>query len=59
MAGDIDFNAGVVLDENRPIDDVGRELFQTILAVASGQSVKAEENAHREFMIWSEEAVSL
>jgi altronate hydrolase len=59
MAGDIDFNAGVVLDENRAIADVGRELFQTILAVASGQIVKAEENAHREFMIWSEEAVSL
>jgi len=59
MGGDIDFNAGVVLDENRPIDEVGRELFQTILAVASGQNVKAEENAHREFMIWSEEAVSL
>jgi altronate hydrolase len=59
MAGDIDFNAGVVLDENRPIAEVGRELFQTILAVASGQIVKAEENAHREFMIWSEEAVSL
>jgi altronate hydrolase len=59
MSGDIDFNAGVVLDESRPIEEVGRELFQTILAVASGQSVKAEENGHREFMIWSEEAVSL
>jgi altronate hydrolase len=59
MAGDIDFNAGVVLDENRPIEEVGRELFERILAVASGEGVKAEENGHREFMIWSEEGVSL
>jgi altronate dehydratase len=59
MAGDIDFNAGVVLDENRPIEEVGKELFERILAVASGEGVKAEENGHREFMIWSEEGVSL
>jgi len=59
MAGDIDLNAGVILDDNRAIDQVGRDLFNQILAVASGQVVKAEENGHREFMIWSEEGVSL
>jgi altronate hydrolase len=59
MAGDIDFNAGVVLDQNRPIEEVGQELFERILAVASGEGVRAEENGHREFMIWSEEGVSL
>jgi altronate hydrolase len=59
MAGDIDLNAGVILDDNRAIDQVGRDLFDQILAVASGQPVKAEENGHREFMIWSEEGVSL
>jgi altronate hydrolase len=59
MAGDIDLNGGVILDDNRAIDQVGRDLFNQILAVASGQGVKAEENGHREFMIWSEEGVSL
>jgi altronate hydrolase len=59
MSGDIDLNAGVVLDEGRSIEAVGRELFEQILAVASGQRVKAEESGHREFMIWSEEGVSL
>ena len=59
MAGDIDFNAGVVLDENAPVDQVGRQLFDLVLRVASGQSVKAEISGHREFMIWSEEGVSL
>jgi altronate hydrolase len=59
MGGDIDVNAGVVLDEHRSVEEVGRELFEQILAVASGQGVRAEENGHREFMIWSEEGVSL
>ena len=59
MSGDIDINAGAILDEGRPIETVGREIFDEILEVASGKSVKAEINGHREFMIWSEEGVSL
>jgi altronate hydrolase len=59
MSGDIDLNAGVILDDGRPVESVGRDLFAQILAVASGQPVKAEESGHREFMIWSEEGVSL
>jgi altronate hydrolase len=59
MAGDIDLNAGTILDQNRSIEGVGRELFDLILATASGRSVRAEQSGHREFMIWSEEGVSL
>ena len=59
MAGDIDVNAGAVLDEGVSIEAMGRRLFDEILAVASGRGVKAEENGHREFMIWNEEGVSL
>jgi altronate hydrolase len=59
MSGDIDVNAGPILDGAKSIDQLGRELFDQILATASGQRVKAEINGHREFMIWSEEAVSL
>ncbi len=59
MAGDIDVNAGVVLDDGKSVAEMGRVMFEEILAVASGKIVKAEENGHREFMIWSEEGVSL
>jgi altronate hydrolase len=59
MAGDIDLNAGTILDQNHTLQQVGQDLFNLILTTASGQSVKAEQSGHREFMIWSEEAVSL
>ena len=59
MPGDIDLNAGTILDGSHTVEQVGRELFDQILAIASGQRVKAEINGHREFMIWSEEGVSL
>jgi altronate dehydratase len=58
MAGDIDLNAGPILD-GADLTDVGGRLFDQILQVASGESVKAEQTGHREFMIWSEEGVSL
>ena len=59
MAGDIDVSAGTILDGNQTVEEAGQQLFDRILAVASGQTVKAEENGHREFMIWNEEGVSL
>ncbi|HEY7115292.1 MAG TPA: altronate dehydratase family protein [Tepidisphaeraceae bacterium] len=59
MPGDIDLSAAPILDDHVPVQTVGQQLFDLILATASGQPVKAEQNGHREFMIWSEEAVSL
>ena len=59
MGPDIDINAGTILDGTRTMAEVGREIFDAILATASGQPVKAELNGHREFTIWSEEGVSL
>jgi altronate hydrolase len=58
MTGDIDLNAGPILD-GTPVNEIGGRLFDLILRVASGESVKAEQTGHREFMIWSEEGVSL
>ncbi len=51
---DIDVNAGVILDREKSIDDVGRTIFEETLAVASGRSIpKAEESGfHNEFKIW-------
>jgi len=59
MAGDIDVNAGTIVDGTETIEQVGQRTFDEILAVASGKPCKAEINKHREFMIWNEEGVSL
>lgn len=59
MKGDIDLDAGPILDNLQTVEQVGQLLFNQILATASGQPCAAELNGHREFMIWSEEAVSL
>lgn len=59
MHADIDVNAGKILDGDTSIEKVGNEIFQKIVQVASGEIVKAEENRHREFNIWSEERITL
>jgi altronate hydrolase len=41
MIDDMDLNAGGIL-AGRPIDEVGREIFEEILAVASGKQTKSE-----------------
>jgi altronate hydrolase len=59
MHTDMDVNAGAVVDGSASLSEVGRAIFDEILAVASGKWTKAEENGHREFTIWSEEGISL
>lgn len=53
MLGDMDVNAGRVL-EGVPVEDVGREIFEKILAVASGEKTKSELNGvgEEEFAPW-------
>ena len=41
MVDDMDINAGVVL-EGTPVEEVGRHIFEEILAVASGKKTKSE-----------------
>src|SRR5205814_2851018 len=54
MLGDMDINAGKVLD-GVPVEEVGREIFEKILAVASGEKTKSELNGvgEEEFAPWS------
>lgn len=54
MIGDMDINAGKVL-EGVPVEEVGREIFEKILAVASGEKTKSEINGvgEEEFAPWS------
>lgn len=52
--GDIDINAGTVLDGDETVEDVGKRIFEHTLDVASGRTrVRAEESGyHIEFKIW-------
>lgn len=52
MLDNIDFNAGRVIVEGAPIDELGRELFEELLRVANGKLTKAEVLGHQEFGIF-------
>jgi altronate hydrolase len=54
MIGDMDINAGRIL-EGASVEEVGREIFEEILAVASGKKTKSEINGvgEEEFAPWS------
>nr|WP_074258251.1 altronate dehydratase family protein [Vannielia litorea] len=42
MTGDMDVNCGTVIDGDRTLDEVGQEIFEKMLAVASGEKSKSE-----------------
>jgi altronate hydrolase len=54
MESDMDVNAGVILD-GVPVEDVGREIFELVLATASGRKTKSERHGvgEEEFAPWS------
>jgi altronate hydrolase len=54
MEDDMDINAGVIL-EGTPVESVGLQIFEEILAVASGKKTKSELNGvgEEEFAPWS------
>jgi altronate hydrolase len=54
MRDDMDINAGVIL-EGVPVEEVGRQIFEKVLAVASGEKTKSEINGvgEEEFAPWS------
>ena len=54
MIDDMDINAGVILT-GTPVETVGMQIFEEILAVASGQKTKSELNGvgEEEFAPWS------
>ena len=53
MIGDMDINAGTVL-AGRTVEELGREIFEEILAVASGKKTKSEIHGigEEEFQPW-------
>ncbi|HZZ81671.1 MAG TPA: altronate dehydratase family protein [Gemmataceae bacterium] len=54
MIDDMDINAGVIL-EGTPVEAVGKQIFEEILAVASGKKTKSEINGvgEEEFAPWA------
>jgi altronate hydrolase len=54
MIGDMDVNAGVILS-GTPVEEVGRQIFEEVLATASGKKTKSEINGvgEEEFAPWS------
>ncbi len=52
MTGNMDINAGRIAEGEATVEEVGREIFQTLVRVASGERTKAEELGHHEFAPW-------
>jgi altronate hydrolase len=52
MRDNMDINAGVIADGESTVERVGRDIFETLLRVASGERTKAEILGHREFVPW-------
>ena len=51
---DMDINAGTIMDNEKSLDEVGKEIFDKIIAVASGEKPKSElhEYGDDEFNPW-------
>lgn len=52
MTGNMDVNAGSIADGERTVQQVGREIFDLVLEVASGRRTCAERLGHKEFVPW-------
>ena len=61
MPDDIDFDAGRLLhtDISIGLDEMGGELLDLVLSVASGQKTKAEQNGQSQFQVWTAGKLSL
>jgi altronate hydrolase len=57
---DIDLNCGSILDGERTVDELGGEIFQLMLATASGQASKSEIHGYgqNEFVPWQIGAIT-
>ncbi len=53
----IDFNAGVVADGTRTLDEAAEDLFEKVLLVASGEQTRSEQRGFREISIFKDGVV--
>jgi altronate hydrolase len=52
MPDNMDINAGRIADGAADIETVGREIFEALLRIASGERTKSELLGHHEFVPW-------
>jgi altronate hydrolase len=52
MRDNMDINAGSIAEGEETIEDVGREILEALLRVASGERTCAERLGHKEFVPW-------
>ncbi len=52
MRDNMDINAGVIAEGEESLEAVGRQIFDTVLRVASGEKTCAERLGHKEFVPW-------
>jgi altronate hydrolase len=52
MTGNMDINAGRIADGDATIEQVGKEIFDALIRVASGERTLAEKLGHHEFAPW-------
>ena len=52
MTDNMDVNAGAIADGERTVPQIGREIFDLMLEVASGRRTCAERLGHQEFVPW-------
>jgi len=51
LSEDMDVNAGRILEGEATLDEVGEEILQNVIAVASGKRSVSEELGHQEFIL--------
>lgn len=52
MRDNMDINAGGIADGDGNVESAGREIFERLLRVASGERTASERAGHREFVPW-------
>ena len=52
MKDNMDLNAGRIADGDATVAEVGHEIFDALLRVASGERTASERLGHREFVPW-------
>jgi len=51
LAGDMDVNAGRVLEGEATLEEVGQEIFDRVVGLASGEVSASEALGHQEFIL--------
>ena len=52
MQDNMDINAGRIVDGEAAVEEIGREIFDRLLRVASGERTSSEVLGHKEFVPW-------